>query len=97
MNNKKEHSILIPIILVLIFAVLVFFMISPGLKLHAQEASPEFNTGYESNTVSAKVINMIEEGVTDLGGTVQNYQVFDVELVEGDFKGSVLTVDYGLR
>lgn len=97
MQNKKEHSILIPVILVLIFAVLVFFMITPGLKIHSQETSSEFNTGYESNTVSAKVINMIEEGVTDLGGTVQNYQVFDVELVDGDFKGAVLTVDYGLR
>jgi uncharacterized membrane protein len=97
MNFKKEHSIIIPVILVVVFTVLVYFMITPGIKLHSQDSSTTYNTGYESNTVSAKVINLIEEGQTDLGGTLQNYQVFDVELVEGEFKGSVLTVDYGLR
>jgi len=97
MNIKKEHSIIIPLILVIFFTVLVYIMISPGIKLHSQDSTVTYNTGYESNTVSAKVINLIEEGQTDLGGTLQNYQVFDVELVEGDFKGSVLTVDYGLR
>jgi uncharacterized membrane protein len=97
MNKNKEKSIILPVILAVVFAVLVFFMITPGIKLHNQATDNEFNTGYESNTVSAKVINMIEEGITDLGGTKQNYQVFDVEIMEGEFKGSVLTVDYGLR
>lgn len=97
MNNKSEKSIILPIILILILSVLVFFMVSPGIKLHNQQPDQAFNTGYESNTVSAKVINMIEEGITDLGGTRQNYQIFDVEILEGDFKGAVLTVDYGLR
>lgn len=97
MNNKSEKSIILPIILILILSVLVFFMVSPGIKLHNQQPDQAFNTGYESNTVSAKVINMIEEGITDLGGTRQNYQIFDVEILEGDFKDAVLTVDYGLR
>ncbi len=97
MKNKSEHSIIIPLILVIGFSVLVMIMISPGIKLHSQDSPINYKTGYESDTVRAKVINLIEEGQTDLGGTLQNYQVFDVELVEGDFKGSVLTVDYGLR
>ena len=97
MNNKSEKSIILPIILILILSVLVFFMVLPGIKLHNQQPDQAFNTGYESNTVSAKVINMIEEGITDLGGTRQNYQIFDVEILEGDFQGAVLTVDYGLR
>lgn len=97
MNEKKEKSIIVPVVLAIFFAILVFIMVKPGIKLHNQANNNEFNTGYESNTVTAKVINMIEEGVTNLGGTEQNYQVFDVEILEGDFKGSVLTVDYGLR
>ncbi len=97
MKNKREHSIIIPLILGIGFTILVAIMISPGIKLHSQDAPLNYKTGYESDTVRAKVINLIEEGQTDLGGTLQKYQVFDVELVEGDFKGSVLTVDYGLR
>ena len=89
MKNKREHSIIIPLILVIGFSVLVMIMISPGIKLHSQDSPINYKTGYESDTVRAKVINLIEEGQTDLGGTLQNYQVFDVELVEGDFKGSV--------
>ncbi|HSM25194.1 MAG TPA: YibE/F family protein, partial [Anaerolineaceae bacterium] len=80
-----------------ILSILVIIMVLPGIQLHNQQPDQEFYTGYESNTVSAKVINMIEEGVTDLGGTRQNYQIFDVEILDGDFQGAVLTVDYGLR
>lgn len=97
MNYTKKHSIIIPLILVVVLTVLVIIMITPGIQLHTQQTELTYQTGYESNTVRAKVINMIEEGFTDLGGTEQNYQIFDVELTEGDFKGSILTVDYGLR
>ena len=97
MNYTKKHSIIIPLILVVVLTVLVIIMITPGIQLHTQQTELTYQTGYESNTVRAKVINMIEEGLTDLGGTEQNYQIFDVEITEGDFKGSILTVDYGLR
>jgi len=97
MNNFKSYSPIIPLILVVIFSVLVFMMITPGIRLHSQQTELTYHTGYESNTVRSKVINMIEEGVTNLGGTEQNYQIFDVEIMEGEFAGSVLTVDYGLR
>ena len=97
MNEIKKKSLIVPVILAIIFAILVIIMVTPGIQLHNQMSDNVFSTGYESNTVTAKVINMIEEGVTDLGGTTQNYQVFDVEIIEGEFRGSVLTVDYGLR
>jgi len=97
MNNFKSYSPIIPLILVVIFSVLVFMMITPGIRLHSQQTELTYQTGYESNTVRSKVINMVEEGVTNLGGTEQNYQIFDVEIMEGEFAGSVLTVDYGLR
>jgi len=97
MNNFKSYSPIIPLILVVIFSVLVFMMITPGIRLHSQQTELTYQTGYESNTVRSKVINMVEEGVTNLGGTEQKYQIFDVEIMEGEFAGSVLTVDYGLR
>jgi uncharacterized membrane protein len=97
MRINREHSLALPLILGIGFIILIFFMIMPGINSATTDENLNFSTGYESNTVRAEVINLIEEGTTDLGGTVQDYQVFDVELLEGDFEGAVLTVDYGLR
>lgn len=97
MRINREHSLALPLILGIGFIILVIFMIMPGINSATTDENLNFSTGYESNTVRAEVINLIEEGTTDLGGTVQDYQVFDVELLEGDFEGAVLTVDYGLR
>lgn len=97
MNKNKEFSPFIPLLLILVFGLIIFFMIKPGVDFHFQNNQQTYNTGYESNTVSSKVINIIENGVINLGETSQTYQVFDVEIEEGEFKGAVLTVDYGLR
>ena len=97
MKINKDQSLILPLILGIGFIILVIFMVMPGINNAAINQNSDFSTGYESNTVRAKVVNLIEEGTTDLGGTVQDYQVFDVELTEGEFVGAVLTVDYGLR
>ncbi len=97
MKINKDQSLTLPLILGIGFIILVTFMILPGIRNASFNDNLEFSTGFESNTVRAKVINLIEQGTADLGGTIQDYQVFDVELVEGEFEGAVLTVDYGLR
>jgi len=50
-----------------------------------------------SETAKARVTQIIEEGDVDLGVTVQRYQVARVELLEGDYKGIVMEMDYGRR
>ena len=37
------------------------------------------------------------EGEIDLGGTMQRYQVARVELLEGEYRGIVMEMDYGRR
>jgi uncharacterized membrane protein len=59
---------------------------------------PEVNmSAFGSDTVRARVTAIIEEGEIDLGGTVQRYQVARVELLEGEYRGIVMEMDYGRR
>jgi uncharacterized membrane protein len=50
-----------------------------------------------SQTLRARITEIIEEGEIDLGGTLQPYQVFRVELLEGEYKGILMEIDYGKR
>jgi uncharacterized membrane protein len=50
-----------------------------------------------SETVSARVTDIIEEGTIDLGDHPQLYQVVRVEPLEGPYQGIPLEVDYGKR
>ena len=54
-------------------------------------------SAFGSETVKAQVVEIIEEGDIDLGGTVQRYQVARVELLEGEYQGIVMEMDYGRR
>jgi uncharacterized membrane protein len=50
-----------------------------------------------SENARARVEEIIEEGEVALGETVQRYQIARVELLEGDYKGIVMEMDYGRR
>src|SRR5574339_848420 len=54
-------------------------------------------TTFGSETVRARVTQIIEDGEIDLGGTVQRYQVARVELLEGEYRGILMEMDYGRR
>lgn len=59
---------------------------------------PEVNMStFGSETARAQVTEIIEEGEIDLGGTIQRYQVARVELLEGEYRGIVMEMDYGKR
>ncbi|HUE98310.1 MAG TPA: YibE/F family protein [Anaerolineales bacterium] len=59
---------------------------------------PEVNmSSFGSETVRAQVTEIIEEGEIDLGGTLQRYQVVRVEMLEGEYQGIVMEMDYGRR
>jgi uncharacterized membrane protein len=59
---------------------------------------PDVNmSGFGSETVRARVTEIIEEGEIDLGGTLQRYQVARVEVLEGEYQGIVMEMDYGRR
>jgi len=52
---------------------------------------------FGSQMIRARVTKILEEGQITLGENQQPYQVLDVELLEGDYKGLLMEVDYGKR
>ena len=59
---------------------------------------PDVNmSAFGSETARARVVEIIEEGEIDLGGTIQHYQVARVELLEGEYRGILMEMDYGRR
>jgi uncharacterized membrane protein len=59
---------------------------------------PDVNmSAFGSEAARARVTEIIEEGEIDLGGTMQRYQVARVELLEGEYRGILMEMDYGKR
>ncbi|HLF74898.1 MAG TPA: YibE/F family protein [Anaerolineales bacterium] len=54
-------------------------------------------TAFGSETARARVTEIIEAGEIDLGGTLQRYQIARVELLEGEYRGILMEMDYGRR
>ncbi len=79
-----------------IAALLVGAVILFSRALEAIPASTSANQ-FGSNTYQAEVVEIIEEGQIDLGGIIQPYQVFRVNVSEGPFAGTKFDVDYGKR
>ncbi|HEX5838491.1 MAG TPA: YibE/F family protein [Anaerolineales bacterium] len=85
----------LPVIFMAILFGVVAFMTVPSLN---QVDLPDVNmSAMGSETMRARVTEIIEEGQIDLGGTMQRYQVARVEILEGDYRGIVMEMDYGRR
>jgi uncharacterized membrane protein len=54
-------------------------------------------SSFGSETVRAEVLEITEEGQIDLGGHEQTYQIARVKILEGEFAGVPMQIDYGKR
>jgi uncharacterized membrane protein len=89
--KNNPVSIIVMVLLVGIVAWMVIPAFS-GVELPVVNMS-----AMGSENVKARVEEIIEEGEVTLGETVQRYQVARVELLDGDYKGIVMEMDYGRR
>ena len=90
-----KKYLLVPSVIVIVFlAVFVIWGIPYFFEtpLPAAAGSP-MGTG----TYRAEVTLVLEEGEIDLGGTLQTYQILRVKLLEGEYAGIPMEVDYGRR
>jgi len=89
--KNKYLSRLIVLAIIIIAAVLLW-------PYFTRVELPEANmSSFGAGTVRARVTQILEEGDIDLGGTVQRYQIARVELLEGEYKGIEMEMDYGKR
>jgi uncharacterized membrane protein len=92
MIRIETHKIIPFLLLVLVIVAFLFLPYFSQVELPPAQISP-----LGSETVRAKVAEITEEGQIDLGGTVQRYQMARVEILEGDYKGILMEIDYGKR
>lgn len=86
---------LIPVFMMIVLIAVVAVMVLPSLTT---PSLPDPNMpAMGSEMMKARVTEIIDEGEIDLGGTLQRYQVARVELLEGDYRGIVMEMDYGKR
>jgi len=52
---------------------------------------------FGADTVRAEVVEIIETGEVDLGGVQQTYQIARVKILEGEYVGIPMEIDYGKR
>lgn len=53
------------------------------------------NASLGAQTYRARVTEILEAGPIDLGGTIQTYQRARIEVLEGDYTGLLMEIDYG--
>jgi uncharacterized membrane protein len=86
---------IVPILVSTILIGIVVWMVIPSLS--GIELPVVNMSAMGSENVKAQVKEIIEEGDVTLGEQVQRYQVARVELLEGNYKGTVMEMDYGRR
>ncbi len=78
-----------------LLALLAAFLLWPYFT---QINLPEMHMStFGSQTVRARVTEILEDGEIDLGGTRQRYQLARVEVLEGEYRGILMEMDYGKR
>lgn len=87
---KLHHLIRAGILFIVVIALFVFLFKPADLPDVAMSV-------FGSETTPARVNGIIEEGEIDLGGVIQRYQIARVEMLEGEYQGIVMEMDYGRR
>jgi uncharacterized membrane protein len=83
-----------------VFVLLAMVAIALGVWLGLQLAQPSVAEppAAELGTyqlAAAEVVRLIDEGTIDLGGRLQQYQVVEVNILDGPSQGQTYTVEYG--
>jgi uncharacterized membrane protein len=81
--------------LIILSGTIIFFLIPKFTDQGLSSPVGEGGFNLPADTVKARVLEIVEEGSITLGDHTQEYQVMQVELLEGYYTGERLTVDYG--
>lgn len=96
MRHNLMWFTLSAVLLILAAASVIFFLLRPSSQRETPQA-PQFNIGFGSDTVQARVLDILEEGTINLGDIQQHYQVLLVKILDGPLSGQLVEIDYGKR
>ena len=82
-------------VITLLFAILL--MVGIPYFFEPPQFSGSAGATLGSQTVLARITQIVDEGQINLNGRNQLYQVMQVEVLEGDYKGIPFQIDYGKR
>jgi uncharacterized membrane protein len=95
--KKKDHLLFGVVAIGLIGIAAVFFFLILPRWLSSPQPAETTSIGYGSDAVRAEIVDVIEEGTVQLGEQEQEYQIFRIELLEGEFAGTLMEIEYGKR
>ncbi|MGB8213305.1 MAG: YibE/F family protein [Anaerolineales bacterium] len=91
----KKNLIVFFLLAGIITLAIIAFMIW-GLPYFLDTSLPApTNTGFGSETVPAQVLQILDEGTVNLGGTTQEYEDLSVKILSGQYKDTIATVSFG--
>jgi uncharacterized membrane protein len=97
MGKHTKLFILLAISLILLAVIAIYWFIPNWLSVPDTSSDLGYNIGFNDDTVKARVLDILEDGTTELGGQTQSYQILLVKVQDGPFSGQLLEIDYGLR
>lgn len=95
MNKGFIQVILIGLVISLAAAGFIFYVLPGLISPDSEDAQEGPVLGYGSDAIQGEILEILEEGETQLGEVTQLYQVLKVKLLEGEYQDLEITVDYG--
>ncbi len=92
MKKIALHDVIPWLLLLLALAAFLFLPYFSQVQLPLAPMS-----AFGSETVRARVTEILEDGQIALGNIRQRYQLARIEIVEGDYRGILMEIDYGKR
>jgi len=96
MKKVPVSFLVVAAVIILLFSVLAIFGI-PYFFQPPQFSGSMGGATMGSQTSLARITKIMDEGQINLNGRDQLYQVMQVEILDGDYKGTPFQIDYGKR
>ena len=97
MTKHMRIFTILAVFMIILAAVIITWLVPRLSRMPGAATVPAYNIGFGDDTVKARVLDVLEEGTTQLGDQAQAYQILLVKVQEGPFSDQLLEVDYGLR
>lgn len=92
--ERKTFMIVLRVVAVVILAAI---LIPKVLDYLNQPEVEQIQIGYNSDTATAEVAEIVEQGEVTLGEVTQPYQIAAVTIQDGEYAGQTFEIEYGTR